>query len=223
MVNLYYHAFYMREGNDYKKLYKLISFCTELRKYFYKWTEWKSIVGVFKVHYRKQTFKFQSTILDDLRPRHDREVGVSKAVGKCCLRLVESHLLDNGPCVICVILHTLRVEYIPGCMVEQMGTHVGLERVDKHILFLHDDHLGWAQSYLNKKYRAPYIFLQYLNGHHYPKIHLNFYLPFFCVVHSQSDKCFCHHRSEFVPLLSIPWVTEQGIQTLYWVLTKRQF
>jgi hypothetical protein len=73
-------------------------------------------------------------------------VGVSKAVGKCCLLRVELLLLDNGPCVICVLLYTLRVEDIRGCMVEQMGTHADLERVDIYIPFLHDDPLDWVQS-----------------------------------------------------------------------------
>ena len=68
------------------------------------------------------------------------------AVGNCSQLRVELHQLDNGPYVTCVLLHILQVEYILGCMEEQMDIHEDLEMVDRHSLYLHDDHPGLVQS-----------------------------------------------------------------------------
>ena len=63
------------------------------------------------------------------------------AVYSCDHFLAELHRLGSGPCELYDLLHTLLVEHIQGCMVEQKGNRAIPEMVDTHTPFLHDGHL----------------------------------------------------------------------------------
>ena len=87
-----------------------------------------------------------NTIYDvHLQQHHGREGDVSKAVCNYCQLRVGLPLWDNGPCEFDALRHTLLVVHIQGCMVVQMDSHVNLERVGRHSLFLHDDPLDLGQ------------------------------------------------------------------------------
>ena len=80
-----------------------------------------------------------------LQQHHDRVGDVSKAACNYCQLRVGLPLWDNGPCEFDAHRHTLLVVHIQGCMVAQMDSHVILERVGRHSLFLHDDPLDLGQ------------------------------------------------------------------------------
>ena len=87
-----------------------------------------------------------NTIYDvHLQQHHGREGDVLKAVCNYCQLRVGLPLWDNGPCEFDARRHTLLAGHIQGCMVVQMDSHVNLERVDRHSLFLHDDPLDLGQ------------------------------------------------------------------------------
>ena len=87
-----------------------------------------------------------NTIYDvHLQQHHGREGDVSKAVCNYCQLRVGLPLWDNGPCEFDAHRHTLLAGHIQGCMVVQMDSHVNLEMVGRHSLFLHDDPLDLGQ------------------------------------------------------------------------------
>ena len=102
--------------------------------------------GLYQSH--ENNFGFENTIVEVLQQRRDTGVDVSRVVYTCVHFLEELPRLGSDPCEFDDPLHILLVGDTPGCMGEQRDSHVSLERVDIHILFLRDGHLGLVRSEL---------------------------------------------------------------------------